>query len=178
MPELNTWLLVSSLIGGTLVMAYRMRESSRPITARKIIIPPLGMSTGFGMFLYPPARIPPLWALAAFLLGALVLSYPLVKTSKLTRVGDVVMLRRSRAFLWILVGLISIRIGLRTYVGQYVDPIQTASLFFVLAFGMIAVWRVRMLLEYRELAPELLQSKPVGGSQLGDKRASERSLSL
>jgi membrane protein CcdC involved in cytochrome C biogenesis len=151
---MNTWLLVSSLIGAALVLAYRIRESTRPITTRKIVIPPLGMSTGFSMFLYPPARIPPLWAAAAFAAGALILSYPLVKTSKLTRIGDVVMLKRSRAFLGILLGLVAVRIGLRSYVGQYVDPLQTASLFFVLAFGMIVVWRVRMLIEYRQLVRE------------------------
>lgn len=148
---MNTWLLVSSLIGASLVFAYRVRESTRPITARKIVIPPLGMSTGFGMFLYPPARIPPLWAAGAFAVGALILSYPLIKTSKLKRVGETVMLRRSRAFLFILLGLVALRIALRSYVGQYVDPLQTASLFFVLAFGMILVWRVRMLVEYRQL---------------------------
>lgn len=151
---MNTWLLVSSLIGASLVMAYRVRESTRPVTPKKIVIPPLGMSTGFAMFLYPPTRIPPLWAASAFAVGALILSYPLVKTSKLKRVGDVVMLRRSRAFLWILVGLVVLRIGLRSYVGQYVDPLQTASLFFVLAFGMVVVWRVRMLLDYRQLVRE------------------------
>jgi membrane protein CcdC involved in cytochrome C biogenesis len=148
---MNTWLLVSSLIGAALVLAYRIRESTRPITPRKIVIPPLGMSTGFSMFLYPPARIPPLWAAAAFAAGALFLSYPLVKTSKLTRIGDMVMLSRSRWFLAILLGLVAVRIGLRSYVGQYVDPLQTASLFFVLAFGMVVVWRVRMLIEYRQL---------------------------
>jgi membrane protein CcdC involved in cytochrome C biogenesis len=151
---MNTWLLVSSLVGAALVLAYRVRESTRPITTRKIVIPPLGMSTGFSMFLYPPTRIPLLWAAAAFTLGALILSYPLVKTSKLTRIGDVVMLRRSPAFLWILVGLVAIRIGLRSYVGQFVDPLQTASLFFVLAFGMIVVWRTRMLFDYRQLVRE------------------------
>jgi membrane protein CcdC involved in cytochrome C biogenesis len=158
---MNTWLLVSSLIGAALVMAYRVRESTRPITTRKIVIPPLGMSTGFCMFLYPGARIPPLWAAGAFVFGALVLSYPLVKTSKLTRVGELVMLRRSKAFLWILVGLVAIRLGLRTYVGQYVDPLQTASLFFVLAFGMIVTWRVRMLLDYRQLVREPALAAPL-----------------
>jgi membrane protein CcdC involved in cytochrome C biogenesis len=158
---MNTWLLVSSLIGAALVMAYRVRESTRPITARKIIIPPLGMSTGFGMFLHPAARIPPLWAAGAFLCGALILSYPLVKTSKLTRVGELVMLKRSKAFLWILIGLVLIRVALRSYVGQYVDPIQTASLFFVLAFGMVVVWRVRMLIEYRQLVREPVPGAPL-----------------
>jgi membrane protein CcdC involved in cytochrome C biogenesis len=147
----NTWLLVSSLLGAALVLAYRVRESRRPITQRLIIIPPLGMSTGFGMFIYAPMRIPPLWAAAAFLVGALVFSYPLIKTSKLKLEGDAVMLRRSRAFLWILVGLIIARITLRSYVEQYISPLQTASVFFVLAFGTILTWRVRMLVDYRRL---------------------------
>lgn len=158
---MNTWLLVSSLFGAGLVLAYRVRESTRPITPRKIVIPPFAMSTGFGMFLYPPARIPPLWAAVAFLCGALILSYPLVRTSKLTRMGDTVMLKRSKAFLWILIGLVVIRVALRSYVGQYVDPLQTAGLFFVLAFGMIVVWRVRMLLEYRQLVREPEHAAPL-----------------
>jgi membrane protein CcdC involved in cytochrome C biogenesis len=158
---MTTWMLVSSLIGAALVMAYRVRESTRPITTRKIVIPPVAMSTGFGMFAYPPARIPPLWAAGAFLCGALILSYPLVKTSKLMRVGDLVMLKRSKAFLWILIGLVAIRLALRGYVGQYIDPLQTASLFFVLAFGMIVVWRVRMLIEYRQLVREPAATAPL-----------------
>lgn len=173
---MNTWLLISSLIGAAFVMAYRMRESTRPINVPRIVMPPLGMSTGFGMFLYPPTRIPLLWAAGAFLLGALVLSYPLVKTSKLKREGDVVMLKRSRAFLWILLGLVGVRVVLRTYVGRYIDPLQTASVFFVLAFGMITVWRVLMLIEYRQLMAEAPRSADVQAglssvAQSGDKRS-------
>ena len=148
---MNTWLLVCSLIGGALVMAYRVRETTRPVTTRKIVIPPLGMSTGFGMFAYAPTRIPALWAVTAFALGALVLSYPLVKSSRLHVVGDAVMLKRSRAFLWIILGLFALRIAARSYVEQYVDAIQTGAIFFVLAFGMILTWRVRMYLEFRKL---------------------------
>lgn len=166
--SMNTWLLVSSVIGAALVLAYRVRESQRPITQRKIVIPPLGMSTGFSMFMYAPARIPALWAASAFLLGALVFSYPLVKTSKLRREGEHVMLRRSRAFLWILGGLVVVRIALRTYVGQYVSPLQTASLFFVLAFGMVLTWRGRMLIDYMRLHAD--------GAGLADPLGPPRSL--
>ena len=148
---MNTWLLVSSLLGGALVMAYRMRETTRPVTPRKIVIPPLGMSTGFSMFAYAPARIPALWGVTAFAIGALILSYPLVRSSRLERQGDVVMLQRSRAFLWVIVGLFAVRFLARRYVEQYVSPIQTGSIFFVLAFGMILVWRVRMYVEYKKL---------------------------
>jgi membrane protein CcdC involved in cytochrome C biogenesis len=148
---MHTWMLVSSLVGAALVMAWRMRETARPITIPRIVIPPLGMGTGFSMFAYAPARIPALWALAAFVLGAIVFSYPLVRSSKLVRTGDVVVLRRSRAFLWIIVGLFAVRFAARSYVERYISPLQTASIFFVLAFGMILTWRVRMLLEYRKL---------------------------
>src|SRR5512141_1128232 len=62
------------------------------------------MSTGLAMFLAPAARVPPAWAGAAFLLGATVLSIPLARTSRLVRRGDVVVLERSGAFLWVVLG--------------------------------------------------------------------------
>ena len=66
-------------------------------------------------------------------------------------VGDVVMLKRSRAFQRIIVALFALRIAARSYVEQYVNAIQTGALFFVLAFGMILTWRVRMYIELRKL---------------------------
>jgi membrane protein CcdC involved in cytochrome C biogenesis len=148
---MNTYLLITTLVGAAAVMAWRLRETTRPVTARKIVIPPLGMSTGFSMFAYAPARIPGLWALSAFAIGALVFSYPLIKSSKLMREGDVVMLKRSRAFLWIIVGLFAVRFAARSYVENFISPLQTGSLFFVLAFGMVLTWRVLMYIEYRKL---------------------------
>ena len=160
---MNTWLVVSSLIGGALMLAYRIRETTRPVTPRKIVIPPLGMSTGFSMFAYAPARIPALWGITAFAIGALVLSYPLVKTSRLQRRGEVVFLQRSRAFLWIILGLFALRFAARSYVEQHVSTIQTGAIFFVLAFGMVLVWRVKMYLEYRKL--ERLEPRPGLGTR-------------
>jgi membrane protein CcdC involved in cytochrome C biogenesis len=150
-------LIITSLAGAAAIIAWRLRETTRPVTARKIIIPPLGMSTGFGMFAYAPARIPALWALCAFTLGAVVFAYPLLKSSRLVRCGDVVMLERSRAFLWILLGLVAVRFAARSYIEQYVSPLQTGSIFFVLAFGMILRWRVLMYLEYRRLLSSHVQ---------------------
>jgi membrane protein CcdC involved in cytochrome C biogenesis len=144
-------LIITSLVGAAAIIAWRLRETTRPVTVRKIIIPPLGMSTGFGMFAYAPARIPALWALCAFALGAVVFAYPLVRSSKLVRSGDVVMLQRSPLFLWILLGLVAVRLAARSYIEQYVSPLQTGSIFFILAFGMILRWRVLMYVEYRRL---------------------------
>lgn len=147
-------LLITSLLGGGAVLAWRIREGSRPVTLKKIVIPPLGMSTGLFMFAFPPARIPLWWAVLSFTLGALVLAYPLIKTSQLTRDGERVMMKRSPAFLWILLGLLALRFGLRAYVEQFVNVLQTGAIFFLLAFGMIVRWRAEMLLQYRALVRE------------------------
>lgn len=144
-------LVIASIAGAAAVIVWRFRETASPVSVRKIIVPPLAMSTGFFMFLTPATRVPLPWGVAAVLLGALVLSYPMAKTSRLTREGDRILMRRSKAFLWILLGLVALRFGLRTYVEQYVSPLQTGALFFLLAFGTIARWRATMLLEYLRL---------------------------
>lgn len=143
---------VIAAVAGTLaVLAWRIRESQRPVTTRGIVIPPLGMSTGFSMFVMPAFRVPWVWALGALVLGAAVFAKPLMASTTLEREGDVVMMRRSRAFLAILLGLAAVRFALRGYVDQIVSPQQTAGLFFILAFGMIVRWRSAMLVEYRRL---------------------------
>jgi membrane protein CcdC involved in cytochrome C biogenesis len=143
--------VVGSLVGAAVVLIWRIRETKRPVTAPKILVPPLGMATGFSMFAVPEMRVPVLWGLAAFAAGAIFLSHPLIRTSALTREGGAIMMRRSRAFLGILLGLVALRLLLRAYVEQYVSTTQTAALFFLLAFGMLLPWRIAMYLRYRKL---------------------------
>jgi membrane protein CcdC involved in cytochrome C biogenesis len=143
--------VLSSVVGAGVVMAWRVREGRTAVTARKIVIPPLGMATGFCMFLAPPFRIPLLWAACAFLLGATALAYPLLKTSRLVREGNDIMMRRSAAFFSVVIVLAIVRILAHTYIDRYIDIRQTGALFFILAFGMILHWRLRMYLEYRRL---------------------------
>jgi membrane protein CcdC involved in cytochrome C biogenesis len=152
------WKLIPALApiaGGAAVLAWRVRETRTPVTTRKIVIPPLGMSTGFGMFFVPEMRVPLSWAVVAFLIGALILSYPLERTSSLERQGDVVMMRRSNGFLLILLALLALRLLLHEYVGALLPPKQTAAMFFILAFGMILRWRTGMYLRYRAIRAEL-----------------------
>lgn len=150
-PELRVPLLVTTVLGGAVVLTWRLRETSRPITARKILIPPLGMSTGLFMFVAPQTRVPWAWALTALVAGAVLFTYPLHRSSRLERVGAEIRLQRSRAFLWILFGLLAVRFVARAYVEQHVDMLQTGSLFFLVALGMIVPWRLLMYREYRRL---------------------------
>ncbi len=144
-----TW--IGSLVGAAVLIAWRVRETRTPVTPPKLLIPPVGMATGFGMFALPQFHVPLAWALAAFLAGAVMLSPALILTSELAREGDAVFMRRSRAFLWILLALVALRLALRAYVEQYVSTFQTGALFFLLAFGMLLPWRVAMYLGYRRL---------------------------
>jgi membrane protein CcdC involved in cytochrome C biogenesis len=146
--------LVTSIMGAIAVMIWRVRESRTAVSARKIIIPPLGMATGFMMFTVPAFRVPWGWAACAFLAGAVGLSYPLLRTSRLVREGDTVMAQRSHAFFAVVILLAGIRVAARGYLDTVLSVQQTAGLFFILAFGMILRWRTQMFLQYRALVSE------------------------
>jgi membrane protein CcdC involved in cytochrome C biogenesis len=152
-PPLNILSLIASIIGAAAVMVWRVRETRTPVSTKKIVIPPLGMATGFSMFILPMFRVPWTWAAAAFLLGAVVLSYPLLRTTKLVRRGEIVVMQRSHAFFAVIILLAGIRLGARSYFDKMLSVQQTAGLFFVLAFGIILRWRAHMLLQYRALTP-------------------------
>ena len=133
------------------VIFVRLRASRKPTNARKLIMPPLGMSTGFLMFVAPTVRIPFLFAIAAFLAGCL-FSIPLILSSHMQRVGGDIYLKRSSAFVVVLLGLLTIRLALHPYIERFITIPQTGALFFILAFGMILPWRIVMFLRYRKFA--------------------------
>jgi membrane protein CcdC involved in cytochrome C biogenesis len=137
--------------GAIVVIMWRLREARSAVSLRKIIIPPLGMATGFSMFVDSAFRVPWTWAGIAFLLGAMVLAWPLLLTTRLERQGETVRMRRSSAFLVVILVLAAIRILARGYFDTILTPQQTAGVFFILAFGMIVIWRAKMLMDFRRL---------------------------
>jgi len=150
--------LVASLLAGALVIAVRLRGTNKPTNLRKIIAPPLGMATGFLMFVVPAVRVPWLWGLAAWAVGAVFFSYPLILTSRFEVKDGAVYLKRSKMFIVIIVALLAVRILLHDVVERHVTIPQTAALFFLLAFGMLLPWRLAMLRRYRAL--EKASSEP------------------
>src|SRR6202161_3637275 len=132
--------IVISLAGLVAVTAWRLREVRSAVSLRKIIIPPLGMATGFCMFFIP-----------AFLIGWVALAYPLLLTTRLIRIGDAIMMKRSSAFLVVLFVLAAVRFLARGYFDTILTVQQSAGLFFILAFGMIVRCRGQLLLDFRKL---------------------------
>jgi membrane protein CcdC involved in cytochrome C biogenesis len=140
-----------TLAGMVAVLAWRLRETRSAVTLRKIVIPPMGMATGFCMFVVPAFRIPWSWAAIAFLTGLIALAWPLLLTTRLIRQGDAIMMQRSSAFLGVILALAAIRFFARGYFDKLLTAQQTAGLFFILAFGMILGWRTKMLIDFRRL---------------------------
>lgn len=147
-PEFSVVAAIAGLLG---VLVWRVREGRTAVTVRKILIPPVGMATGFSMFVVPAFRVPFTWAIGAFLIGAIALAYPLLLTSRLERSGDEIMMKRSGAFFTVVIALAAIRYLARGYFDNLLTMEQTGGLFFVLAFGMILRWRMSMFFEYRAL---------------------------
>jgi len=153
--------ILASLAWLIAVTAWRLREVRTAVSLRKIVIPPLGMATGFSMFIVPAFRVPWAWAGTAFLIGLVALSLPLLLTTRLIRVGSAIMMKRSSAFLAVLFILAAVRLLARGYFDTILTVQQSAGLFFILAFGMIVCWRTKLLIDFRRLtaeyAPEVAQ---------------------
>ena len=143
--------VIGAIVGLLAVIAWRIREARGAVSIKKIVMPPLGMATGFSMFVVPAFRVPWSWAATAFLTGAVALAYPLLLTTRLVRQGDLIMMQRSNAFFTVILALAAIRLMARGYLDTVLSAQQTGGLFYLLAFGMIVRWRAQMLLEYRRL---------------------------
>ena len=146
--------ILVSLGGLVAVTMWRLREAKTAVSLRKIIIPPMGMATGFSMFVVPGFRIPWAWAGLAFAIGAVALAWPLLLTTRLERRGDAVMMKRSSAFLIVILVLAAIRFLAHGYFDTILSAKQTAGVFFILAFGMIVIWRAKMLMDFRRIRAE------------------------
>ncbi|WP_025688137.1 CcdC family protein [Paenibacillus zanthoxyli] len=145
---------LGALLMALMVIFIRLKASDRPVTLRKILIPPLGMSTGFIMFVVSEVRVPLWWALAAFLAGWFVFAYPLIKTTTFHEKEGLIYAKRSKSFILVLLGLLLVRTLLHEFIDRYISIPQSGGLFFILAFGMILHWRIFMFRTYRKLDPQ------------------------
>lgn len=145
---------VVAVVMATIVIFIRMRASKQPASLKKIILPPIFMSTGALMFIIPMFRVSFLQAIEALTVGA-IFSIFLIKTSNFEIREDKIYLKRSKVFVFILFGLLIFRIIMKTYLQQTVPFGETSGMFFLLAFGMILPWRIAMYRSYKKLVRQL-----------------------
>lgn len=138
----------------------RLRAARKPASIKKIILPPLFMSTGALMFVFEPFQVSWRQVIEAMSVGV-VFSIFLIKTSRFEVRGKDIFLKPSKAFAFILIGLLLLRIILKLIIGQSVSIGETSGMFFLLAFGMILSWRIAMLTKYMRLKEKLRQSKTI-----------------
>lgn len=144
---------------GALALFVRMKAAKSPTSAKKIILPPIFMSTGALMFIFPMFRVPLPQVLEALTVGML-FSILLIKTSKFEIRDNDIYLKRSKAFVYILVGLLVVRLVAKLILSASIDVGELGGMFWILAFGMIVPWRIAMYIQYRKLHRELDDVNP------------------
>jgi len=147
-------LVIVSSIGAILMAVFamfvRMKAAKKPASAKKILLPPLFMSTGALMYIFPEFRLSPMEILESIVVGML-FSILLIKTSKFEIKGEEIYLKRSRAFVFILIGLLVVRIVAKLILSSSIDVGELSGMFFLLAFSMILPWRIAMYRDFRKL---------------------------
>src|SRR5690625_1867775 len=100
----------------TLMIFIRVRIAERPTSVKRIILPPVFMSTGALMFICPMFRVPFINVLEALFVGV-VFSLFLIKFSKFEIKNNDIYLIPSRSFVFILFGLLFLRIIIKLIIG-------------------------------------------------------------
>lgn len=151
------WVVASTIfiLGmGIMAMIMRQKSAKKPANAKKIMIPPLAMSTGALMFLFPFFRVTfeHLWI--TVLIGV-ACSTILIKTSKFEVEGQDIYLKPSKAFVFVLVALLILRTIAKIYLGGTFHLGELGGIFFILAYSMLLPWRLAMLLKFNKLKKQL-----------------------
>jgi membrane protein CcdC involved in cytochrome C biogenesis len=138
------------------IIVVRLRAAKKPTSLKKIILPPIFMCTGFSMFLDPAIQVHTYYAVESLITG-MVFSIPLILTSKFeVREGEV-FLKRSKSFVFILLGLFLIRTLIKIYMGGTISYTESGALFYILAVGMIFPWRIAMMVRFQQLTKGLFK---------------------
>lgn len=135
---------------GMFVMFVRVRSQKKPVSIKKILIPPIAMSSGALMFIFEEFRVPPIQILEAVIVG-MIFSTVLIATSKFEVRNNEIYLKRSKAFFFILFGLLIIRILLKVFLSESFDIGELGGMFWILAFSMICPWRLAMFIQYKKI---------------------------
>ena len=151
------WIISTSIVAALMAIGmifFRLKVAESPTSTKRIILPPIFMSSGAFMFLIPAFRVPFTQVIEALLVGVL-FSILLIKFSIFEIKDGEIYLIPSKAFAFILFGLLFVRIVIKIIIGSHISLGETSGMFFLLAFGMIISWRLAMLYKYKKLEKRL-----------------------
>lgn len=159
-----TVLLIVTTIGalcmGIVAIFVRSKSAKRPVSVKKIILPPVFMSTGALMFIFEEFRVAPLQILEAVTVGIL-FSLILIKTTNFEVSQSDIYMKRSKAFPFILFGLLFVRLIGKLILSSTIDVGELGGMFWILAFGMIVPWRLAMLMKFNKLEKVVVREEKV-----------------
>ena len=136
---------IMAVFMGIAAVFVRQKAAKRPLTMAKIIIPPVMMSTGALMYIFPYFRLTPFEIMEATVMG-LLFSIVLILTTRYEEKGGELYVKQSRMFPVILVVLLALRIIMKTILSMSISPGEIGGMFFLLAFVMIVIWRLSMFI--------------------------------
>ena len=139
-----------ALFMGTMAAIVRSKAAKRPVSVKTIILPPIFMSTGALMFMFEEFRVSPLQIVEAIAIGML-FSIILIRTTNFEIRDKEIFIKRSKAFAYILFGLLIIRLIGKLLLSNTIHIGEIGGMFWILAFGMIVPWRIAMLVKYKKL---------------------------
>ena len=125
-----------ALFMGVLAIFVRSKSAKQPVSVKKIILPPVFMSTGGLMFIFEEFRVPPLQIIEALIVGGL-FSLLLIKTTNFEIRNDDIFIKRSKACVFIFFGLLIIRLLGKLAVSNTIDVVELGGIFWILDLGMI-----------------------------------------
>lgn len=138
-------------------IVVRQKAAKRPLTMKKILIPPVMMSTGALMYVFPYFRLTPVEIGESIIMGA-VFSVILVVTTRYEEREGALYVRQSKLFPLILVTLLVLRVVLKSILSMSISPGEIGGMFFLLAFVMIVIWRLSMYIHLRAFNKQQISS--------------------
>lgn len=155
------WAVASTIVAmfmAVTMIFYRLKAAEKPASIKKIILPPIFMSTGALMFLFPEFQIKWIQVVEAMIVGV-IFSIFLIKTSRFEIRNKDIYLIPSKSFAFILFGLLGVRIIAKVIINSQISLGETSGMFFLLAFGMIVSWRLAMLYKFKKLENKLVHKQ-------------------
>ncbi|AIQ26140.1 MULTISPECIES: CcdC protein domain-containing protein [unclassified Paenibacillus] len=149
---MNSNFMLSIMLGvAAIIVLRRLMSEHRPMGKRafRIMLPILFLSPGLLLLLNGQVHLQQNETLLAILVG-LAFSVPLIITTAYEKRDGRIYTKRNIGFLYFFVGILILRVILRSYLLQ-IEPQNMAVLLFIVASSYIIPWRLASYLKFKKM---------------------------